>query len=62
MWPNLGFCCGESIVCSLLTTCPYFDNLELDICDVAGLQCHFIMSVAIAVRIQMLSVHWHKVS
>jgi len=29
----------------ILTTCSYFDNLEVDIFDAGGLQCHFIMSV-----------------
>jgi len=28
-----------------MTTCPYFDNLELDIFDAGGAQCHFITSV-----------------
>jgi len=28
-----------------------FDNLEFDIFNVGGLQCHIIMSVTIAVRI-----------
>jgi len=46
----------------VLSTCPYFDNLEFDIFDADGLQCHFIMSVAIAVRIRTLSVHWFRVN
>jgi len=43
----------------MLTTCFYVDNLEFDIFDAGGPQCHFIMSFSftIAVRIQMLSVH-----
>jgi len=41
----------------ILTTCPYFDNLEFDIFDKGSLQCHFIMSFTIAVRIPTLSVH-----
>jgi len=43
-----------------VTTCPYFDNLELHIFDAGGLQCHFIASVSITVRIRTLSVHWLK--
>jgi len=39
-----------------LTTCPYFDNLELDDFDAGGLQSHFITSVSIAFRIWTLSV------
>jgi len=35
---------------------PYFDSLEFDIFNAGGPQCHFIMSVTIAVSIQMLSV------
>jgi len=41
----------------ILTTCPYFDNLELDIFNAGGPQCHLITSVTIAVRIRTLSVH-----
>jgi len=41
----------------ILTTCPYFDNLEFDSFDVGGPQCHFITSFAMAVRIRTLSVH-----
>jgi len=32
----------------MLTTYPYFDNLEFDIFDAGGLHCHFITSVTIA--------------
>ena len=39
--PSLGFCCSIS---SLHTTCPYFDNLNFDIFDAGGLQCHIILS------------------
>jgi len=39
----------------ILTTCPYFDNLEFDIFDAGGYQCHFITSVTIAIRIHMVS-------
>jgi len=42
--------------CYILTTCPYFDNHEFDIFDEGSLQCHFIMSFTIAVRIPTLSV------
>ena len=42
----------------ILTTCPYFDNLELDIFDAGGTQCCFITSVTMAVRIRTLSVHY----
>jgi len=41
----------------MLTTCCYFDNLENDIFDAGGLQCHFITSVIIAVRIRTLSAY-----
>jgi len=34
----------------ILTTCPYFDNLEFDIFDAGGPQCHFITSFTMAVR------------
>jgi len=33
----------------ILTTSPYFDNLEFDIFDTGGPQCQFIKSVTIAV-------------
>jgi len=45
-----------------LTTCPYFVNLEFDIFDAVGPQCHFIRSVTIAVRIRILSVLSVKLS
>jgi len=41
----------------VLTICPYFDNLEFDIYDAGGPQCHIVTYVTIAVRIRMLSVH-----
>jgi len=41
----------------ILTTCPYFDNLEFDIFDAGGPQCHFITSFIVPVRILTLSVH-----
>jgi len=53
--PSLGFRCSK--LSYILATCPYFDNLEFDIFDAGGLQCHFITSVTIAVRIRMLSIH-----
>jgi len=40
----------------ILTTCPHFNNLELDIFDEGGLQCHFITSVAVAVGIRTVLV------
>jgi len=46
----------------ILTTCYYFDNLESDIFDAGGPQCHFITSVTIAVRIRTLSVHQLKLN
>jgi len=52
--PTSGFRSSKSF---LYTTCPYFDNLEFDMFDAGGLQCHFITSVAITVRIRTLSVH-----
>jgi len=39
-----------------LTTCPNFDNAEFVVFDAGGPQCHFVTSVAIAVRIRTLSV------
>jgi len=42
----------------ILTTCPYFDNLEFDIFEASALQCHFITSVTIARWFRTLSVHW----
>ena len=41
----------------MLTTCPHFDNLEIEIFDAGGPQCHFITSFTMAVRISTLSVH-----
>jgi len=44
-----------------MTTCPYYDNLDFDIFDAGGLQCHFVTSGTIAefaVRIRTLSVHF----
>ena len=35
----------------ILTACPSFDNLEFEIFDAGGPQCHFITSVTIAARI-----------
>jgi len=38
MWPSRGFCADQfSFRC---TTCPCFDNLELDIFYAGGPQCH----------------------
>jgi len=36
----------------ILTTCPCFDNLEFDIFDTGGPQCHFITSVTVSVRFE----------
>jgi len=44
-------------VAYILTTCACFDNLEFDIFDAGGPQCHFITSVTIAVRILTLSLY-----
>jgi len=44
-------------VAYIQTTSPYFDNLEFDIFDTGGPQCHFIKSDTMAVRIRTLSVH-----
>jgi len=41
----------------MVTTCSYCDNLELDIFDAGGLQCHFITFVTVADRIRTLSAH-----
>jgi len=53
--PVLGFAIVKLVY--VLTTCPYFDNLEFDIFDAGCPKCHSIMSVTIAVRIRTLSVH-----
>jgi len=53
--PCLGFRCSE--ISDVLTTCPCFENLELDIFYAGGFQCHCITSVTIAVKIRILSVH-----
>jgi len=52
--PSLGFRCSKRSY--ILTTCSYFDNLEFDIFDASGSQCHTITSVTIAIRIRTLSV------
>jgi len=54
---SLAFRCSKSILLYILTTSPYFDNLEFDICSTGGPQFHFITFVTIAVRIPTLSVH-----
>ena len=36
----------------ILTTCPYFDNLEFDIFDAGGPQCYFVTSFTMAIRIR----------
>jgi len=41
----------------MLTTCPYFDNLNFDISDSGGPQCHFVTSALRAGRLP--NVHWH---
>jgi len=50
--PSLGFRCRKSVL-YILTTCPYFHDLEFNIFDAGGLQCHFITTAAIAVRIKL---------
>jgi len=47
-------------VSHILTTCPFFDNLEFDIFDAGDAQCHFITSVTNAVRIRTLLLTWKK--
>jgi len=39
----------------ILLTCPYFNNLEFDNFNARGPQWHFLMTVAIADTIPMLS-------
>jgi len=56
--PSLVF----AIVSCILTTCPCFSNLEFDIFDAGGPQCHFITSVTIAVRIRTFSVYQFKLN
>jgi len=46
----------------ILTTCPYFDNLEFDSFDAGGHQGHFITFVNIALTIRTLSVHLLKLN
>ena len=41
--PSSGFRCSK--VFYILTTCPYFDNLEFDSFVAGGPQCHIITSV-----------------
>jgi len=53
---QFGLSCNKSILYS--NNLSYFDELEFDIFDVGGLQCHFITSVTTAVKIRTLSVHW----
>jgi len=55
VWPSLGFHCSKSILD--IDNLSFFDNLEFDIFDAGGPQCHFITSFTIAIRIQTLSVH-----
>ena len=57
--PSLGFRCSKSILLYIPTTCPHFNNLEFDIFDAGGHQCHFITSVTIAVRIPTLTLSVH---
>ena len=63
MRPRRRFCAAQFRfftvvkVSYILTTCPYFDNLEFDIIFAGGPQCHFITSVTIAVRMRTLSGH-----
>jgi len=49
MRPSLGFRCSKSIL--HIDNLSFFDNLEFDILDSGGPQCHFIAFFAIAVRI-----------
>jgi len=49
-------------VSCILTTCPYFDNLEFDIFNADGPRYHFIASFTIAFRILTLSVHYLKLN
>jgi len=55
MRPSLGFRSSKSTVFYKLTTCLYVDNLEFDLFDTGGPQCHFITPVTI--RIRTLSVY-----
>ena len=58
--PSLGFRCCKNVLPT--ETCPCFDNSEFDIFDTGGLQCHFISSVTIAVRIRTLSIYSFKLN
>jgi len=59
--PSFGLRCSKSIVHTDYT-CLYFGNLEFDIFDAGGPECHFIMSFTSAVRIRTLLVHLRKLN
>jgi len=45
----------------ILTTSPYFDNLEYDIFDAGSPQCRFITSITIAI-VRTLRVNYVKLN
>jgi len=60
MRPSRWFCPAQfrfQLQSALLTTSPYFDDLEFDIFDAISAHCHFISADTIAVRIRTLSEH-----
>ena len=60
MQPSLVFTIVK--VSYLLTSCSCSDNLDFDIFEASGLQCHFIASVTVAYRIPKLSVYSFKLN
>jgi len=46
----------------ILRSCSCFDNLEFDLFEASGLQCHFITSVTVAYRIPKLPVYLFKLN
>jgi len=46
---------------SYILTCPYFDDLEFDIFDAGGPECHFIAPVIIAIlKLNLVRQHQSK--
>jgi len=58
----VGHPCAIVKVSCILKTCPCCNNLEFDIFDAGGPQCHFITSFTTAVRIRTLSVYQFKLN
>jgi len=60
MRPSLGI--TEVKVSCILTSSPYFDNLEYDFFDAGGHQWRFVTFVTGTVRIRKLSVRQLKIN